>query len=58
MIWESSEIQFGRPKIKVDNIFDFFENPPPPLKKILDPPLVVVVVAEIAMSAMYLLYEH
>ena len=27
--WESSENQFGRPKKKVDKIFEvFFENPP------------------------------
>ena len=41
VLWESSENQFGRPKKKVDKIFEIFSKiRPPPLKKILDPLLI------------------
>ena len=36
---ECSENQFGRPKKKVDKIFEFFFQNTPLLEKILDPPL-------------------
>ena len=38
MLWESSEFHFGRPKKKVDKIFDNFLKIRP-LEKIVDPPL-------------------
>ena len=40
VLWESSENQFGRPKKKVDKIFENFWKSPPPLEKILDPALI------------------
>ena len=38
---ESSKNQFGRPKKKVDKIFE--NPPPPPLEKILDPPQLYII---------------
>ena len=39
MLCESLENHFGRPKKKIDNIFEIFLKVRPLLEKILDPPL-------------------